>query len=104
MSSIVRVIALGGAMGAVVAGTLAAPALISAVAEEPAAIVTATVQDLFGPELIDPDKFVKYKITLDDTVSTQVLSRREITKIGHGHKSTVAIVRTPTGTYSSDAL
>lgn len=40
----------------------------------------------------------------DATISTEILSQTTVQKIGYGRKTNVSIVKTPTGTYSSDAL
>jgi hypothetical protein len=104
MPDYVRVIAIGGTIGALVAGTLAAPQFFSAIADEPVEIVASTIDDLFGPGTIDSDAFVKYDVVLDRTVSTDIVRRQTVSKIGHGRKSTVTVVTTPSGTYSTDGV
>jgi len=104
LTDFVRMIAIGGTVGTLVAGSLAAPQFITAVASEPVEAVVSAVDELFGPEALDSRVFRKYDIAIDDSVSTEVQKTRTITKIAHGRKSTVTIVTTPTGTYSTDAL
>jgi hypothetical protein len=107
MTDYVRVIAIGGTIGALVAGSFAAPQFMSALADEalePVERVASTIDDLFGPGTLDSDAFAKYDIVLDGTVSTEIKSSRVIKKIGHGRTSMVEIVTTPTGTYSTDGL
>ncbi|MCB1516412.1 MAG: hypothetical protein KDJ19_02175 [Hyphomicrobiaceae bacterium] len=45
-----------------------------------------------------------YDITVDDSVSTEVISHSQIRKIGYGHEKQVTVATTPSGTYSTDAL
>ena len=104
MTDYVRMIAIGGTIGVLVAGTLAAPQFMSAIADEPPAAVVATIEDLFGPDIIDSDAFRKYEVVIDDTVSTDIVRKRTVSKIGYGRKSTVTVVTTPSGTYSTDGL
>jgi hypothetical protein len=107
MIDTLRMIAIGGAIGALFVGTLTAPQFMRAVADdhvEAIEIAAATVDDLFGPGTVDSKAFRKYDITIDDTVSTEIKSTRVIKKIAHGRTSMVEIVTTPTGTYSTDGL
>ncbi|HEX4298113.1 MAG TPA: hypothetical protein VHZ56_08820 [Devosia sp.] len=103
MADIARVIAIGGAIGALVAGSLVAPAFLPAVmASEPTAL-GSTAAKLFPPPF-DPKSLRKFDIVLDEQVSTDVKRTQTVSKIGYGEKSTVTIITTPSGTYSSDAL
>jgi hypothetical protein len=104
MTDYVRMIAIGGTIGVLVAGALASPSFIGAIAEEPVRAVASTVQDLFGRDAIDHRKFRKYKITFDDSVSTDVQQVRTVKKIEAGRTSTVSIVTTASGTYSTDGI
>lgn len=45
-----------------------------------------------------------YDVTVDDSVSTEVISSGQIRKIEYGHETAVTVVTTPSGTYSTDAL
>lgn len=99
----VRVIAIGAAIGALVAAPLAAPQAISAMADEPVKAVASALETLF-PDAVDAKVFRKYQITFDDSVSTEVKRTQVVKKIGHGRTSTVTIVTTPSGTYSTDGL
>lgn len=99
----VRVLAIGGTIGALVAGSLAAPQFLSAAAEEPVKAVSSTLKLLF-PDAVDAKMFRKYKITFDDSISTDVKRTQVVKKIGHGRTSEVTIVTTPSGTYSTDGL
>lgn len=103
MVDIVRVTLIAAAAGAVFAGGLAAPNVLAQATTEPLRSAGKTAEDLF-PAPFDASKLRKYAITLDDSVSTDVLSRRTVTKISFGRKSVVSIVTTPSGTYSSDAI
>jgi hypothetical protein len=107
MTDYVRMIALGGTIGVLVAGSLAAPQFMSALADEalePVQEVASTLDELFGPGTVDSKAFRKYNVVIDDTVSTEVLRTRTVSKIGYGRKSIVTIVTTATGTYSTDAM
>ena len=99
----VRVLAIGGTIGALVAGTLAAPQFLSAAADEPVKTVTSALETLF-PQAVDAKIFRKYDITFDDSISTDVKRTQVVKKIGYGRTSTVTIVTTPSGTYSTDGL
>jgi len=99
----VRITMIGGMLGAAIAGALVTPAVIAATAEVPVNPVATVIDDLFAPTVNAKD-FTRYAITFDDTVSSDVQRSRAITKIGYGHKSTVTVVTTPSGTYSSDAI
>ena len=107
MADYVRVIAIGGTIGALVAGTLAAPMFMPALADEalqPVEQVASTLDELFGPGTIDSRVFRKYDVVISANVSTEIRSTRVVKKIGHGRTSMVEIVNTPTGTYSTDGL
>ena len=100
----VRVIAIGGTIGALVAGSLAAPALFQhALADEPAKVMTKSFNELF-PKPFDPKSLLKFHITAGPNVSLDVQKTATISKISYGHRTYVAIVTTPSGTYSTDAL
>jgi hypothetical protein len=102
----VRVIAIGGTIGALVAGSIAAPALVQhAFAEEPAKVAAASFSDLFPhPPAFDPRTLRKFDIVVGPGVATDVQHSETISKIEYGHRSYVTIVTTASGTYSSDAL
>ena len=102
MTDYVRMIVIGGTIGTFAAACLIAPGLVAAVAEEPVAAVASTIEDLFPS--IDPKAFRKYNIVLGEGVSTDVTRTQTVKKIGYGYTSTVKIVTTPSGTYSSDAI
>jgi hypothetical protein len=107
MSHTLRIVAIGGVIGTLFAGTLAAPQFVRAMADEHVEAIetaAATVDELFGPGTVDSKAFVKYDIVIDDTVSTEIKSTRIVKKIGHGRTSMVEIVTTPSGTYSTDGL
>jgi hypothetical protein len=103
MSDYVRMIAIGGTIGALVAGTLGLPGLIGAIAEEPKQAVVSTIEELFAPPF-DPEVFKRYAITLGESVSTEVKSTSVVKKIAFGRTTSVSISTTASGTYSSDAL
>lgn len=72
-------------------------------------VSTALADEMPMPEAIDFSALVKisdadYVAYQDESVSNTILSRTNVKKIGHGNVSNVAIVKTPTGTYSSDGL
>lgn len=104
MTNYVRMIAIGGTIGTVTAGALAAPSVIGAVADEPVQSVATAIEQLFPLELVDAGIFRKYDIVFGDSISTLVSRTQSVTKIGHGRMSTVTVVTTPSGTYSSDAI
>ena len=99
----VRVLAIGATAGVLVAAPLAAPQVLSAAAEEPVKAVSSVLDTLF-PDAVDANVFRKYKITFDDSISTEVKRTQVVKKIGYGRTSTVTIVTTPSGTYSTDGL
>jgi hypothetical protein len=103
MDDPIRVLALGGFFGTMIAWSIIAPGHMSAVAEEPVKAVASVISDLF-PESVDPKMFRKYDITFDDGVSTEVSRTRVVKKIAGGRTSDVTIVTTPSGTYSTDGL
>ena len=115
MNKVARTALIGGLIGAGVAGTLTIPMWIPAVmASETVQSVTDAVtqvaQSATGP-LFEADDFVKmtdgdvrYTAHADGTVSTEVSGTQTVKKIGFGAVSTVTIVTTPTGVYSSDAI
>lgn len=104
MSRNFRTVALSAGLATLAAGALATPQFFpQAFADEPQSHLLDTARDLFPPAF-DPGKLRKFDITLGDGVSTAVQSTQFVTKIGYGHKTEVAIVTTPSGTYSSDAI
>lgn len=101
----VRVIAIGGTVGAIVAGCIVAPAVVQAFAEEPAKVATTDFTQIFTQtKPFNPDELVKFHITAGPGVSTTVTKTAVVAKISYGHREWVSIVTTPSGTYSSDAL
>ncbi|HEY0853921.1 MAG TPA: hypothetical protein VGD86_03755 [Devosia sp.] len=100
-----KYMALGALIGTAVSVTLAWPGLIpKAIADEqPLKLLTSS-----KPELIDMfdgnAEFFKPKWTVEDTVSTEVLSTQTVRKIEAGRTSFVTIATTSTGVYSSDGL
>lgn len=106
MASTLRIIAIGGAVGTLIAGGLAGLMFLqNASAEEPAKAPAASFSDLFPqPPAFDPRTLRKFDIVLGPGVSTDVQRSVTISKIEYGHRSFVTIVTTPSGTYSSDGL
>jgi hypothetical protein len=104
MADPVRIIAIGGTIGVLVAGVIVAPQVLAAVTEVPAKIVGDTsLTDIF-PAPFDPSKLRKFDFTFDETISKQITSTTTVRKIGFGRTTSVTIVTTPSGTYSSDAI
>jgi hypothetical protein len=99
----VRVFAYTSFFGSMLAWSVVAPDQMSAVAEEPVKAAAATIDSLF-PDSVDPKMFRKYKLTFDDSISTEVQRTQVVKKIAHGRTSEVTIVTTPSGTYSTDGL
>lgn len=105
MQSKWKYIALGALIGTAVSVTLAWPTLIpKAIADEvPMKVLTATKDELI--ELIGgKTEFFKPRWSVEDSVSTEVLSSSTIRKIEGGRTSFVQVARTATGVYSSDGL
>jgi hypothetical protein len=99
-----RTVAVSAAAALVVAGGLATPALFpQAFADEPQHQLVRTANDLFPPPF-DPSKLKKFDIEIADTVSTEPLRTQYVKKIAGGRPTTVTIVTTATGTYSSDGI
>jgi hypothetical protein len=97
--------ALGGLVGVAVSVTLAWPGLIpKAIADEqPMKLLTASKNELL--EMLNgPAEFFKPQWTVEDSVSTEVVSSSRIRKIEAGRTSFVTVARTATGVYSSDGL
>jgi hypothetical protein len=106
MASTMRIIAVGGAVGTLIAGSLAGLMFLqSAAAEEPAKAAAASFSDLFpkAPPF-DPRTLRKFAIVVGPSVSTDVEHSTIISKIEHGHRSFVTVITTASGTYSSDGL
>ena len=104
MSVRFRPIAITAGIATAIALGLAAPAIFpAAFADEPQSHLLDTARDIFPPAF-DLDQLKKFDITYDSSVSTKVQHTDVVGKIGFGRRSSVAIVTTPSGTYSSDAL
>lgn len=100
-----KYMALGALIGTAVSVTLAWPGLIpKAIADEqPLKLLQASKAELL--DMFDGNaEFFKPQWTVEDTVSTEVLSTQTVRKIEAGRTSFVTIARTATGVYSSDAL
>lgn len=105
MTDYARMTVIGGTIGVFVAGALVAPAVIAAATETPQAVaVVNTIEDLFPAPALDAKMFRKFDITLGPGVSTDIQRTQTIRKIGYGYSSTVTVVTTPSGTYSTDGL
>jgi hypothetical protein len=99
-----RVVAISGGLAALIAGALASPAFFpGAFADEPQHSLVKTAGEIF-PKAFDPSTLKKFDVTFDNSVSTKVSRTQIVHKIAFGQKSDVAIVTTPSGVYSSDAL
>jgi hypothetical protein len=97
-------VGVGGVVGLIVAGALAAPQVFpQAFAQEPASHLLDRGKDLF-PAPFDIGRLKKFDVTLDDNVSVQITHSQIVKKIGFGQKKIVSVITTPSGTYSSDAL
>jgi hypothetical protein len=104
MADIVRIIAVGGSAGALLAGMIVAPQVFAAVTDVPEKMAgSATITDIFPPPF-DPSVLRKFDITFDSSVSKEIKSTTTIKKIGYGKPTTVTITTTASGTYSSDAI
>lgn len=100
-----KYMALGALIGTAVSVTLAWPGLIpKAIADEqPMKLLTSSKQELL--DMFDgPAEFFKPAWTVEDTVSTEVLSTQTVRKIEGGRTSFVTVATTATGVYSSDGL
>ena len=98
-------VAAGAMIGALAAGFLALPSVLppALADEEPVRSLLMSADELFR-EPLDGDDFVKPDWTVEPWVSTEVISRSSVKKVGYGQTSFVAISRTASGTYSSDGL
>lgn len=105
MSDYLRYITGSSIVGLLAAGMLAVPNLLppALADEEPAKTLLSTSDELWPPRF-DTDNLVKYDLTIEPSVSTDVVKTRTVRKIGYGRTEFVEIVTTPTGTYSSDGL
>lgn len=92
---------IGAAVGALLLGL---PHMLPALAsDEPLHTLLSTGKQVFGPA-VTPDDLVRWDFTVDPGVSTEPLKDTSIKKIAYGRTSTVHVVETSTGVYSSDAL
>ena len=100
-----RSILTGGLIGFLVAGTLALPSILppAMADEQPFRTLLGSADSLF-PKKIAAEDFVKPEFSVEPWVSTEVVKRSTVQKIGYGRTETVTIAETPTGTYSSDGL
>lgn len=105
MSDFLRFIAGGSILGLLAATMLSIPSILPpAIAdEEPARTMLGTMDELFPPP-IDLGNLVKFDVTIEPSVATEVVNSRTVRKIGFGRTELVSIVTTPTGTYSTDGL
>jgi len=100
----IRTVFISGAVAVFVAGAIASPAIFpGAFAAEPQKHILDTASEMF-PKPFNPKSLRKFDILVDDSVSTKPLRTEVVSKIGFGQRSTVAIVTTSSGTYSSDAI
>ena len=99
-----RTVAISGGLAALVAGALASPAVFpAAFANEPQHSLVKTASEIF-PKPFDLKTLKKFDVTFDNSVSTEVTRTQIVHKIAFGRKTEVAIVTTPSGVYSTDAL
>ena len=98
-------VAIGALTGVAVSVTLAWPGLIpKAIADEqPMKLLTASKNELMDM-LTGPATFFKPNWTVEESVSTEVISSSKIRKIEAGRTSFVTVARTSSGVYSSDGL
>lgn len=98
-------VALGAAIGTAVSLALVAPNFIpKALAEDAAAILTASKSDLIDMFEGQPAAFFKPDWTIEPSVSTIVESTATVRKIEGGRTSFVTVATTASGVYSSDGL
>ena len=96
--------ALGGLIGFAVSIVLVSPGIMASVsADEPLKILTENTQQLVD-RFEGNAEFFKPNWTVEDTVSTEVLSTQSVRKIEAGRTSFVTVATTATGVYSSDGL
>lgn len=105
MSDFLRLASGGSIVGILTIGMLSIPSILPAAIaeEEPAKTMLSTMDELFPPP-IDTRNLVKFDITIEPSVSTDIVNSRTVRKIGFGRTEFVSIVTTPTGTYSTDGL
>lgn len=106
MQSKWKFVALGALIGTAVSVTLAMPSILpKAIADEaPLEVLTADTNELMDMITGRPAEFFKPRWTVEDSVSTDVISSSTIRKIEGGRTSFVKVARTATGVYSSDGL
>ncbi len=111
-----RIVALA-ASAALLAGTtaaltadLASPGWMNQAVDTAASVATMTPSDFERMQPVTSDSFTQLlrideeRATIAPTVSREVLDIRNVRKIGYGHESSVEIVTTPSGVYSSDGI
>ena len=97
--------ALGGLIGLAVSVVLVSPGIMAGVSadEHPLTILTENKQQLI--DRFDGNaEFFKPNWTVEDSVSTDILSTETVRKIEAGRTSFVTVATTATGVYSSDGL
>jgi hypothetical protein len=98
-------VALGALLGTAVSLALVAPNFIpKAWADDAVKIATAQKSQLMDIIAPKPAAFFKPLWTVEDSVSTDVLSVNKVRKIEGGRTSFVNVATTASGVYSSDAL
>lgn len=105
------------AFAAILAGTTAAltadivsPGWINKAVDTATSVATMTPSDFRRMEPVNSDSFAhllridETTATISPTVSREVLDVRNIRKVGYGRVTSVEIVTTPSGVYSSDGI
>src|SRR6476620_10993148 len=100
-----RVIMWGGIAGTVGALLMALPDMLPpAIADDqPMKTLLSSANELFAGA-VDPEELVRWNFTVDPSVSTEPIKQSTVKKIAYGRATTVHVVETSTGVYSSDAL
>lgn len=100
-----RPVLAGAVIGSLAAGLMAVTSLLPAAMadEQPLRTLMSTAEELM-PAPFDTAGLVKPDFTVEPGVSTEVLRRSTVRKIGYGRTSFVTIAETASGTYSSDGL
>src|SRR5262245_58114749 len=96
-----RSLLIGGFIGMLVAGTFALPSVLppAMANDEPIRTLLKSADEIF-PEDLKASDFFKPDWTIEDYVSTDIVSEQVVRKIEFGRTTFVRIVTTASGTYS----
>jgi hypothetical protein len=101
-----KMVMAGGALGLVVAGTLALPVLapLQSQAQERVKTLLGSAAAFLPAEHKPFDSLVRFDVAFEPGVSQEPLASAVVRKIAFGRTSFVTVATTASGVYSSDAI